>query len=69
MLDYTKGNRPASGCFPRSPMRTHDPQPPLAVPGSGRSRSYSITLSALTRSVCGMVRPNAFAVLRLITRE
>jgi hypothetical protein len=31
--------------------------------------SYSITSSARASSVCGTVRPSAFAVVRLITRS
>src|SRR5437764_505936 len=33
-----------------------------------QNRTYSTTLSALTRSVFGTVRPSAFAVLRLISK-
>jgi hypothetical protein len=33
----------------------------------GRARRYWITWSARWSSVCGIVSPNAFAVLRLIT--
>jgi len=44
-----------------------DPNRSPTVPESGRSRAYSITLSALISSDCGMVMPSALAVLRLIT--
>ena len=45
-----------------------DAKPIIHFPESGRLRDYSITLSALNSSVCGIVRPNALAVLRLITK-
>jgi hypothetical protein len=32
-------------------------------------KGYSITSSAATSSVCGTVRPSAFAVLRLMTKS
>ena len=51
------------------------PRPPpnrsrtcAALFDSGRSQYYSITSSALPNSDCGIVRPRAFAVLRLMTK-
>ena len=53
----------------RDPDRfSHRPKPIIHFPESGRLRYYSITLSALNSSVWGIVRPNALAVLRLITK-
>ena len=48
---------------------TVDPKETYKCLQSGHSRPYSITLSALIRSDCGMVRPNVFAVLRLINNS
>jgi len=43
-------------------MRTPDPLLPVEFLQSCRSHRHSITLSALLRSDCGMVSPNALAV-------
>ena len=52
-LDAESGRRPPHQLRTRAPQQT--------------APSHSITLSALTNSVCGTVRPSAVAVLRLIS--
>src|SRR5574341_1272949 len=41
----------------------------LAAGGTGSPRDYWITRSARTRMDCGMVRPRAFAVFRLMANS
>ena len=45
------------------------PEADMTAPHSRRSRPYSMILSALIRSECGIVIPSAFAVLPLMTNS
>ena len=80
-VDRCAGDRPVlAGCRPmrptfrfldsgRSRPGAIDPLLPLEFPGSGRSQSHSITLSARTRMDCGIEMPSALAALLLMTNS
>src|SRR6266508_6938477 len=69
VADAGPGVEPRAQGVQRAIIRRHRApgEQRIGVGRVGRACVYSMTLSAWSKSVCGIVRPNAFAVLRLMT--